>query len=259
MDTIILLLTMEREILEKIEKNTTNKPAFQIVLTGIGSKLSAEFTPPLDFRIGCKYEIALASLETYRSFPNIDNSNNEILILINGIWEKITIAIGCYDIRDINNEIKRQIGDRGGTASSFNLTPNLNTLKCIMTLSDGIEVNLKGDKSIRTVLGFEPKIFKNGRHESKNVVDIMKVNSILVHCNVIGQSYLNGSQQPIIYSFFPNSLVGEKIIERPNTLIYLPIDLDVIRQLTCYLTDQNQKLLDLRGEKLTIKFHIRAC
>ena len=120
MDTIILLLTMEREILEKIEKNTTNKPAFQIVLTGIGSKLSAEFTPPLDFRIGCKYEIALASLETYRSFPNIDNSNNEILILINGVWERITIAIGCYDIRDINNEIKRQIGDRGGTASSFN-------------------------------------------------------------------------------------------------------------------------------------------
>ena len=111
--------------------------------------------------------------------------------MINGIWEKITIAIGCYDIRDINNEIKRQIGDRGGTASSFNLTPNLNTLKCIMTLSDGIEVNLKGDKSIRTVLGFEPKNFKNGRHESKNVVDIMKVNSILVHCNVIGQSYLN--------------------------------------------------------------------
>ena len=46
---------MEREILEKIEKNTTNKPAFQIVLTGIGSKLNAEFTPPLDFRIGCKY------------------------------------------------------------------------------------------------------------------------------------------------------------------------------------------------------------
>ena len=37
MSIIILLLTMEREILEKIEKNTTNKPAFQIVLTGIGS------------------------------------------------------------------------------------------------------------------------------------------------------------------------------------------------------------------------------
>ena len=50
----------------------------------------------------------------YCSFPNVDNSNNEILILINGQWERITIAIGCYDIRDINNEIKRQIGDRGG-------------------------------------------------------------------------------------------------------------------------------------------------
>ena len=87
-----------------------------------------------------------------------------------------------------------------------------------------------------------------------NSVDAMKVNSILVHCNVIGQSYLNDWQQPIIHSFFPNSLVSEKSIQHLNTLIYLPIDLEVIRQLTCYLMDQNQKPLDLRGEKLTIKF-----
>ena len=87
----------------------------------------------------------------------------------------------------------------------------------------------------------------------------MKVNSILVHSNVIGQSYLNGSQQPIIYSFFPNVLVGEKIVEKPNVLIYLPVNLDAIPRLTAQLTDQDQKPLDLRGEKLTIKFHIRAC
>ena len=142
---------------------------------------------------------------------------------------------------------------------NFDLIPNLNTLKCVMTLAGEMEVDFKGNKSIRSVLGFEAKIYAAGRHEAENVVDIMKVNSILVHCDVIGQSYLNGSQQPIIYSFFPNSLVGEKIINRPNRLIYLPINLEVIRGMTCLLTDQNQKLLDLRGEKLTIKFHIGAC
>ena len=248
---------MDGELLKKIEKNTSFRPTFQIVLSGIGSKLEAHFTPPLD--VGCKYEVALVSLETYRSFPNIDLTNNKIKILINGIWEIFSIATGCYDIVDINSEIKRQISDKGGNKDCVNLSPNLNTLKCIMTIMNGTEVDFTGENSLRTVLGFKAQIYKKKRNESEEVVNIMKTNSILVHCNLIGQSYLNGSQQPIIYSFFPDALVGEKIIERPNQLIYLPVSLDVIRQMTAWLTDQNQQPLDLRGEKLTIKFHIRAC
>ena len=248
---------MDQEILKKIEKNTTSRPTFQIVLTGVGSRLDAEFIPALDL-VGCQYELALASLETYRSFPNIDSTNNLILVLVNEEWERILIPTGSYDIRDINTELQRQIVEKGGKADFVTLSPNLNTLKCIMTITNSA-VDLRGDHSIRTILGFEPKIYRTGRNESQKVVNIMKVNSILVHCNVIGQSYLNGSQQPIIYSFFPNALVGEKIVERPNTLIYLPVNLDIIPRMTCYLTDQNQRPLDLRGEKLTLKFHIRAC
>ena len=250
---------MDGELLKKIEKNTSFRPTFQIVLSGIGAKLEAQFSPPLDINVGCKYEVALASLETYRSFPNIDSTNNKIKILVNGVWENFSIATGSYDIIDITTEIKRQIVDRGGKEDCVDFSPNLNTLKCIMTISEGVEVDFRGENSLRAVLGFKAEIYKKKRNESEKVVNIMKTNSILVHCNLIGQSYLNGSQQPIIYSFFPNALVGEKIIERPNQLIYLPVSLDVIRQMTAWLTDQNQEPLDLRGEKLTIKFHIRAC
>ena len=100
--------------------------------------------------------------------------------------------------------------EKGGKKSAVNISPNLNTLKRIMKIVEA-EVDSKGNNSIRSVLGFESKIYRAGRFESKDPVNIMKVNSILVHCNVIGQSYLNGSQQPIIYSFFPNVLVGEKL------------------------------------------------
>ena len=247
---------MDKEILEKIRENTSSRPTYQIVLTGVGSRLEAHFTPPIEFK--CRHELALASLETYRSFPNIDSSNNEIRVLINGTWEKITFPTGSYDITDLNTELQRQIVEKGGKKSAVNISPNLNTLKCILKIVEA-EVDLRGNNSIRSVLGFESKIYKAGRFESKDPVNIMKVNSILVHCNVIGQSYLNGSQQPIIYSFFPNVLVGEKIVEKPNVLIYLPVNLDAIPRLTAQLTDQDQKPLDLRGEKLTIKFHIRAC
>ena len=251
---------MEKELLEKIANNTSLRPTFQIVLTGVGSKLETTFSPPLSLHVGCKYEIALASLETYYSFPNIDASNNRLKVLLKGTkWLDIEIPIGSYELSDINQETQRQIIAGGGVKDDVQFIPNMNTLKCLMILKEGIQVDMKGESSIRSVLGFEAKVYKDVRNESESTVNIMRVNSIFVHCNIINSSYVNGIQQPVIYSFFPSCLPGEKIIEKQNTLIYLPISLDVIPHMTSWITDQNNKLIDLRSEKLTLRFHVRAC
>ena len=106
----------------------------------------------------------------------------------------------------------------------------------------------EGDKgSLRSVLGFDAKIYRDRPHESEHIVNILRVNSILVHCDVITLSRRNGIASPIIYSFFPNVAPGSKIVDRPRTLIYLPITLSVISQMTVWLTDQNNSKLDLRG------------
>ena len=76
----------------------------------------------------------------------------------------------------------------------------------------------------------------------------MRVNSILVFCDLIGSSYLNSTQQPISYSFIPDVEPGEKIVMRPSTLIYLPIASDIIPRMTVWLTDQDNNPLELRGE-----------
>ena len=60
-----------------------------------------------------------------------------------------------------------------------------------------------------------------------------------------------------IYSFFPDVSPGYKIIESPVNLVYLPITLDTIDNLNVTITDQDYNLLNLRNEKLTIRFHIR--
>ena len=86
----------------------------------------------------------------------------------------------------------------------------------------------------------------------------MSINSIFVHTDVIGSAYVNGSQTPVIYSFFPDIPPGGKIIVQPRVLIYLPISLSVISRLTSWLTDQNNEELNLRGEELTIKYHLRC-
>ena len=111
--------------------------------------------------------------------------------------------------------------------------------------------------SIRTVLGFNKKVYTAGYHESENIVNIITVNSLRVTSDIIGSSYSNGAQQNIIYSFFPDVGPGYKIIEVPINLVYLPVILNTISQMEVKLVDQDGRLLNLRGEELSIRFHIR--
>ena len=69
--------------------------------------------------------------------------------------------------------------------------------------------------------------------------------------------FVNGMTKNTIYSSFPKVSPGYKIIESPINLVYLPITLDTIDSLNVYITDQDDNLLNLRNEKITIRFHIR--
>ena len=89
------------------------------------------------------------------------------------------------------------------------------------------------------------------------MVNILTINSILVNIDIISGTYVNGSTQSIIYSFFPNVSPGYKIIENPHNLRYLPITSDPIHSITVWLTDQNGNELNLREENLSMPFHLR--
>ena len=64
-------------------------------------------------------------------------------------------------------------------------------------------------------------------------------------------------QKTLSIPFFRKSTPDNKIIESPVNLVYLPITLDTIDSLKVSIMDQDDHLLNLRNEKLTIIFHIR--
>ena len=138
----------------------------------------------------------------------------------------------------------------------INISANTNTLKSVLTLEDGYQVDFNHQNSIAKVLrftntkctrGFHESenvvnilsinsiLFTNtkctrGFHESENVVNILSINSILVNIHIIPGSYVNGRTRNTIYSFFPNAL-GYKIVESPVNLAFLPLRMDVINNL----------------------------
>ena len=255
---------MEVELLERIANNTDHKTSFQIILSSDKTNFNTRFNPKLELDEKKKYEIALVNLETYYSFPNIDETNNTFVYSPdNGnSWEKIKIPEGSYEIDDINDAIqhemkKRTHYDEINEDYYINIAPNTNTLKSVLILEKGYQVDFNHQNSLAKMLGFTGNKYTEGFHESENVVDILRINSILVNIDIISGSYVNGTTKSTIYSFFPDVSPGYKIIESPVNLVYLPITLNTIDSLNVMITDQDDHLLNLRNEKLTIRFHIR--
>ena len=126
-----------------------------------------------------------------------------------------------------------------------------------MILNNNYEVDFRKDKSVNSLLGFASKLYTSGFKECENMANILTINSILVNIDIISGSYVNGSTQSTIYSFFPDVSPGYKIIENPHNLLYLTITADMMHSITSWLTDQNGNELNLRGEDLSMRFHLR--
>ena len=255
---------MELDLLKKIVKNMEHKTSFQIIVSDNESKFTTRLNPTLQLDKDKEYEIALVNLETYYSFPDIDETNNVFVYSPdNGsLWVKIKIPEGNYEIDDINNTIQHEMEKRGhhdpiNEDYYINISANSNTLKSVLIQEKDYQVDFNHQNSLAKVLGFTNAKYTKGFHESENPVNILSINSILVNIDIISGSYVNGTTKNTIYSFFRKVSPGYKIIEKPVNLVYLPITLDTIDRLGVSITDQDDHLLNLRNENLTIRFHIR--
>ena len=94
---------MEADLLKQIVKNTAHKRSFQIIVSDDKSSFNIGLNPTLQLDREKEYEIALVNLETYYSFPNIDETNNVFVYSPDNdnSWVKIKIPEGSYEIDDI--------------------------------------------------------------------------------------------------------------------------------------------------------------
>ena len=122
---------------------------FQIIVRDSELRFKTRFNPTLQLDRDKEYKIALVNLETYYSFPNIDESNNMLVYSpYNGkSLVKIKILEGSYKINDINNTIHHEMEKRGYHNSinedyCINISANSNTLKSVHILEKDYQVDL---------------------------------------------------------------------------------------------------------------------
>jgi len=244
-------------LLGQISEKLTKKSDINLIFTSDKSDFTTKIYPPLNLEMD-KWSLGLACLDTYYSFANINSNNNKFKYSIDSgtTWTNISLPVGCYEITQINETIKELLEDK---SSYFELVPNFLTLGSIITITnEQFKIDFNVDNTLATVLGFKKdRILTVGVNKSPDIVNILEINSILVNCDIISGSYLNGSNSPVIYSFFPNVQPGGKIVQEPKTITFLSVNRDFVESIRIWLTDQNGKPIDFRGEKITLRITLK--
>ena len=235
------------------------------------SNKSTDFTtllyPPIRLEPDRNYEAAFISLQTYNSLPNITEANNKFKYSSDkgATWTEITLPKGAYEFDEINDAIQRKMKtndhyDKIKDAHYIDIDYYKPTFKTILSISnENYMVDFGIENSIGSTLGFTNEKLSHGVHNSPSIIDIEKVNSILVHCGIVLGSYVNGRGSNVIHTFSPRVGPGYKVIELASPeLIYLPlVQRQEIESVRLRLTDQDNNLIDLMEEKVTVTIAIR--
>ena len=206
------------------------------------------------------YKAGLTLFSIYNSLRNINGENN--MFYYNK--EKIQFTFGAYEIKEINNVIASHFkSDLENSPIIFEPQISLNKVK--MIIKKGNSVDFTKEKTFRKLLGFESKVYKEGKHIAENIANIQNdINSINVKCNFIqGNYYKNlknttAKQENIIFCM-PSFTVGfgQKIIQQPYIPIYFPVNTYKIQHVILDIVDGNGKKLDFGNEEAFIQIHIK--
>lgn len=221
-------------------------------LSGNSSVLSSDIFPAIELD-GEDFELGFVNLCTYNTIPNVEtNRNNKFHYVHNDKNETIVLPEGTYEISDINKYIQNNLKE----GVTIQIQANNNTLK--VEINTNVAIDFSSEKSIGRLLGFKSKVLEaNKTHESDCEVNILKVNVIRIECNIVRGSYHNGRETHIIHEFFPLVAAGFKIVNHATPILYLPVSTQRINNITVTLRDQNNELINFRGETISLRLHLR--
>lgn len=229
-------------------------------IQGNASILRAYYYPAIDLESQDEYSLGLIGFHTYNTIPNIEPGCDKFLYIDEKKkLQSITIPAGSYEISDIETYLNKRLGEgRPEEDNLLSLKPNNNTLKC--EIKSKYDIDFSQNDTIGKLLGFSGKegvLKANKLYESDLPVQITKVVSIRIECNITTGSYYDNNISHTIYEFSPLVDPGYSINIEPKNVIYLPINTNRISEISLKIFDQDGSLVNFRGEKILVRLELR--
>ena len=90
-----------------------------------------------------------------------------------------------------------------------------------------------------------------GSYKSDKPINITGIDKILLKCDCIQGSIVNGVREPILYSFALSSPPAHKIYKEPRVKLFKKINNSVLSHITIYFEDDDHKAVDFNGETVS--------
>ena len=244
------------DLLRQIEKNTSKRAEFSLVLSSDSTDFTIYYDNPL--KLDKNWSVGLLTFTAPFSYSNITLSNNIFRYFNGTTWKTLTLSVGAYNIDDLNSQIQLGIAVNGDIATAITIIGNnINGTTVVNITNASYRVDFTVANSLRNILGFNSVILLAGYNNSPNQAQISTLNQILVNCSIIGGSYLNNLEFPTIYSFPPKYAPYTLMLEQPNKIVYLPLKSYSVNSIRIWITDQNGQLISLNNESVTVRLHFK--
>ena len=89
-----------------------------------------------------------------------------------------------------------------------------------------------------------------GSYKSDRPINITGTDKVHIKYDCIQDSIVNGSREPILYSFALSSPPRHKIYKEPKIKLYKKKYKSVLSHITLYLEDDEQKAVDFNSEAI---------
>ena len=164
--------------------------------------------------------MALANLSIYYTWKNVKSiyKNNNFKISAPTWNETFDLPDGSYNISEIQDHFEYIIQKHETIGENAPMLINANTIsnRIVFKIKTGYKLELLSDETMK-VLGSKSSIIDADKN-SENVPTLENVEVVLVHCNLVNNSYQQHSR--VLFTFVPNKQYGQLISISPYSLVF---------------------------------------
>ena len=189
--------------------------------------------------------VALVTLSIYYTWKNVKSTYNNNKFKISApTWNEIfDLPDGLYNISEIQDYIEYIIKKHETIGENAPILIYANTInnRIVFKIKSGYKLELLS-KEIMKLLGSTKDIIDADKN-SENVPRLENVEVVLVHCNLVNNSYQQHSR--VLFTFVPPKQYGQLISISPHSLVFLKTMNMDFSEIEIWLTDQNNNALEI--------------
>ena len=201
--------------------------------------------------------MALDNLSIYYTWKNVKSTynNNKFKVSAPTRNETFDLPDGSYDISEIQNYIEYIIKKHEKIGETAPILIYVNTInkRIVFKIKTGYKLELLSKETMK-LLGSAKDIIDADKNSEK-VPRLENVGVVLVHCNLVNNSYQQASK--VLFTFVPTKQYVQLISISPHSLVFLKTMNTEFSEIEVWFTDQNNNALEIE-DNVNISLKIKT-